>query len=231
MTPERPGLAGTYMILNTADSSLASVMPSSRAVTLSIVSTANVSMAGVTTISGVSKGDSLDLGRGGKIAGYATHHYRLHRAATITTTFPDRLCTRRVTTVREVWIATDTEPGSILTSAARSLTAGMWLDFPTGKSWMDRLDAAAEGRTRGFALRTVNRDMLTRADGTRDERTTTSEYSAFSRGPFDPSAFTIPPGFRILDRRHPSAPSVEAQRAAAMMAEQRLHGCVSRTKP
>jgi hypothetical protein len=231
-TPATNAIVGrTYLIMNGVDSTLTSVMPSTQSVVVTRVPrSGDVAWVPKTALSEVRRTDSVDLGPSAKILGYDTRHYRAHLAATITITFPDRVCTRKVAGTHETWITTNPEPDAIVKSAARSMIVEIGAMGPD--AWMERIDSMLKAPPTGMALRAVSTDSVIGAGGQVIEKKTTFEVTELSRAPVDSATFLVPPDYHIRDLRDISTLDIAGVGATIMQGlANRMSGCVFKTKP
>jgi hypothetical protein len=231
--PETRAMGGMVTITNGADSTMVSVMPSLQMAMIMRIPGTKVDLTGMPSVSSVTRRDSVDLGPAEAILGYPTRHYRVHSTATMTRTFPDKVCTQVHSGTREMWVTTDTEPGFIIQSVTHSLLSGLGGGVAlNGQSLMDIADSIGKGRSKSMALRTVSRDSMTGPDGQMTVKTTTVEYTELSRALVDSMLFEIPAGFQVNDMRSMALPDMSSGMAAvASLAAAKAAGCVPKTAP
>ena len=178
---------------------------------------------GRVSVSDVTKSELTDLGPGDRIAGYATHRYRIARAATQTTAFPHRTCKLKVEDVQEVWITSDPAAQAIWQSTERLMNGGLFgRSRGAAESWIDKFDALVKNLPKGVGLRTVATESSVGVDGKPFRVITTEEYTELSTTPIDLAVFAIPAGYRVEDLRSTPIP---ADTATAVV--ERLRGCDS----
>jgi hypothetical protein len=211
--PPDAELGGTYMILNVADSSVTLVTPLDRTAQIVTipprpVATPDVGRMAITDITT----DSIeDLGPSEPLFGHDLHHYRVTRAATLTTTIGGRACMRKVDSIEEMWIATDEGLAAQLRAAEQRATAVFGPDGSTGESWMDAFDAAAKKHPpHGLALRSVRMSYPDAADSTSDTDAFAMEYIELSTAPINPALFAVPAGSQVQDLRGTTVPDLAA---------------------
>jgi hypothetical protein len=196
---------GMYMIVNVADSTVISVMPTLRsAMIMRVPRNAGSALGdeGKMSVSDVTKSQIEDLGPGERLLGRDTHHYRITRAATLTTTFSDRTCSIKKDQTEDVWIATDPAASAAIRAAERQLGALFGATRSSGESWSDVFDRAAPNRPpRGLELRSITRNNGSGADAKPDSSVYAREYTALSQAPVDTSIFAMPAGFTVQDMR------------------------------
>jgi hypothetical protein len=169
---------------------------------------------------------TIDLGAGEPILGYATHHYRNLHAGTVTQTYADRVCTSESRGVEDVWMTADTSALSISRDAEGAISS----ITPNAAMARERLmsDTVSRRRPRGFALRTVRTDTVTRGGVTSPPVTSTMEIVELSRTSLDSTLFTVPADYRVNDMRGITISGDMSKMMEGFMKQPNLPGCVAR---
>lgn len=210
--PPNSGMVGMFTVINSADSTLMSVTPQAHMVLIAKMPPhmgAELKMPTM-TVSDITKDSIQDLGPGERLLGYETHHYRITRAGTLTTTTSGHPCSHKFDSIEEVWIAADPAPGAALRAAERRMATVFGGSRSDGESWIDVFKSVAPQRApRGLALKSMR---MTKPDTT----TYVMEYTEFSTAPIDSSMFTAPPGLLVEDMRGMNMPDMSGAMAGAM---------------
>lgn len=205
-------IEGVYTLINDADSTMATVLPSQHAATIMPNPTAMLGDRAKPTVDVKSTTKSTeDLGPGDKILGHATHHYRMTSSGTVTFKIGDEICTRSTDGETELWIAPDVD----IAPAMRSMAAHYGMSVP---------EAAAQPSSalpKGLPLRTKTRQTAVLPTGESRVIETTMEYVELSSAPLDASLFAIPADYRVMDMR--KMPGILARAAEAAAAKPAPH--------
>ncbi|MDB4875333.1 MAG: hypothetical protein JWM41_1779 [Gemmatimonadetes bacterium] len=199
---EARGAEGLYTIMNDADSTMTTVMPSQRLASITnpsaMFGTIRPAMPSVkrhVATSGIE-----DVGDGGFILGHATHHYRVTTTGAIEVTLDGQACTRDVGGVSDTWIAPDVD-----LDPAMKLTLGHFSAVLGSEAIAQSISDAATGLPKGLALRTISKHTEADAHGVPRTVTTTTEYVELSRAPIDVAVFRVPADYKVMDMRKLSA--------------------------
>ena len=196
-----PALAGMYMLFSLADSTLTSVLPGAQmAMTAKFAPPAPADSAATSVISNA-KSEVRDLGPGEKIVDRDTHHYRVTRAATLTTRRSGQVCTRTVGGTEDIWISTDSALKATLDVTLKPLSGLAGLHPLLGESWTQLVDSSTKNVPEGVRLRSTRTERIVYPDGAAIERTLTSEFSEIAAAPIDSTLFALPKAYRVSDLR------------------------------
>jgi hypothetical protein len=196
-----PGGHDSYMVIDSRDNTMLSVMPSAKMATImkvpSVTYVSSVDIPKVTR-SNVTRDETIDLGPGDPILGFATHHYRHVRASSTTLTYSDRVCTRNGSSASEVWVTTDPAAAAI----ERAANVGAFSSKMPGMRDLSRRVAASEGKIpHGVELRSIATDTSISATGAVTATRFETEFTELSSAPLDTALFTAPAEFRLMDMR------------------------------
>jgi hypothetical protein len=193
-------ISGTYTIVNDADSTYTTVMPSQHAAM--VMQNPSLLLADGTKPSvdiNTSTQAVEDLGAGDKILGHATHHYRMKTSGRITMTMSGGACTHSTDGETEVWIAPDVDMGPAMLSMASHY--GNSLPEVTGNT-------SSSLPIKGVALRSKTRHKAVLPNGESRVIETTAEFVELSNAPLSSSLFTVPADFQVMDMRKQMAKMV-----------------------
>jgi hypothetical protein len=200
-TDSKSAADGTYMVYDSKDSTILSVMPSAKVATLMKVPSVHYEPDFPTvTSSDVTRDEVLDLGPSEPLLGFSTHRYRYKRASTTTITYADRACTQTRTSSEEVWLTTDFSADAISKAVHTSMSFAGSIATKVA-SLVARADSLATNRPKGFALRTVTSDTVVYPTGGPAPTSFVTEYTELSRAPLDSMLFAAPSGFNVMDMR------------------------------
>ena len=188
---------GMYTVVNDADSTITSVMPSQHLATvMGLTSTLGLgSGAAPKTEEHLTKNKLEDMGAGERILGHATHRYRTTTAGTLDITIMGQTCTKPFDGVTEMWMASDVDLQPAMSATLKHFGAGQLEDLEK------RLRAAPTARPQGTALRTVSKIDQHDEAGNPITVTTTMEFVELEHGPMAASAFDVPPDYKTMDMR------------------------------
>ncbi|HEY4302943.1 MAG TPA: DUF4412 domain-containing protein [Gemmatimonadaceae bacterium] len=185
-------ISGMYTIMNDADSTYTSVMPSQQMAMVMQNPTTMLANQPKASFDVKSKTTSVeDLGPGDKILGHATHHYRMKTVGTMTVTRGDDACTRSMDGETEVWVAPDVD----MSSMTRSMAAHSGAALPD----MSGVEDATP--IKGVPLRSKTRQTAVMPNGESRVVETTNEFVELSNAPLDPSLFKVPADYHLMDMR------------------------------
>jgi hypothetical protein len=192
-------IEGTYQLFDSVDSTMTTVMPSSRSAMvmgLSIMqmlpASSMPSMAMHTT-----RSDLEDLGAGEHISGHATHHVRVTTDGTMDITLMGQTCSQSMASVSDMWIAPDVDFGKASAAFSAKLEGLTGTKSPS----IEQSGVQHAALPKGTALRTVSRSTRPDANGVPITVTTTVEIVELSQQPINAAAFTVPSDFRTTDTR------------------------------
>jgi hypothetical protein len=188
---------GSYSIVNDADTTMTSVMPTQHMAI--VVSLGGMFGAGAamrpTMKSHVTTTPMEDLGPGDKILGHATRHFRYSTAGTMDITIMGHACSQRVDGTTELWVAPDVDLLPATSAAAKHF----------GMSAVDALGEQLQSGTKlpikGATLRTISTNRNMDSTGHTTTVTSTMEFVELQHGPLDAALFTAPSDYKVMDMR------------------------------
>ena len=128
---------------------------------------------------------------GPELVGYATSHARFSTSYVVTFKLVDSF-TAHVVKEDEVWAAPALRTLSAKDAPALSAGAQMGIDPLAGFPQFQQL---------GFPLKRVTETKSESVDGTVEHIVTTMEVKEIKEGPVDPSNFSVPAGYKKVDRQ------------------------------
>ncbi len=206
------GAEGTYMVYNTADSTVTMVMTTQRMAT--IMNTPSLAGMDMPKIASMTHDRPIheDLGAGETILGHATHHYRATTRGTMAFDMGGETCSRTMDAVTDTWVAPDVDITPAYTAIMKHFPDADAMEKSVGAD--EHRDDSPEDR--GTPLRTITRRSYTDSTGVAHTVTTTTEYVEISNAPIDATAFAVPSDFRTMDMRKTMAKLLNNPKSAAM---------------
>jgi len=184
---------GVYTLINDADSTYTTVLPSQHAATVMRNPRYLFEGQALPSVERNTVSQSVeDLGNGGTILGHATHHYRMITRGNMTFTTSGGSCTRSADGESEVWVAPDVD----IAPAMRSVVAHYGFTVPDSATHQ-----SSSTPMRGLPLRTRTRTVAVLPTGESRVIETTMEYTELSNAPLDASLFVVPSDYHVMDMR------------------------------
>jgi len=189
---------GMYMVYDTADSTVTTVMPAQQVATVSSSNFAAMGALLPKVERHVTKNVVDDLGPGEPMLGRPTHRFRVTQAGTVETTLMGESCVQPFDDVSEMWIAPSLDLERASEAMAKTLLSatGLGGDVPnrTGSSTESKLP-------KGSPLRTIHRSTHMDEQGKPFTVTMTMDIVELIEGPIDDVVFAVPDGYRTMDMR------------------------------
>jgi hypothetical protein len=213
--PTAGAAEGTYMLYDTADSTVTMVMAAARMATvMSIPTLPKMEMPHISSISHDASSHE-DLGPGEKILGHATHRYRSTTHGSMNIEMGGEICTRATDAVTETWVAPDVDLRPAYDAVMKQFAHSGFGALMEGADSASSHDTVSP-EDRGTPMRTVMRRSYTDSAGTVHTVTTTTEYVEISHAPIDATAFAVPSDFHTTDMRKAMAQMQNNPKSAAM---------------
>jgi hypothetical protein len=187
----------TYMLIDSAASTITTVMPEQATAMVSSSSMLNDLSAARYTwdFAGVPRIDIVDLGAGEPILGHATRHYRETEAYVTRITIGADVCTNPENGVTDFWVTGEIK--------APDMAAAMRRFFPgTARGpLVQKLDSIRNAKIKGVILRQVATGSIAVAGGDAIRIRSSWELTELKPGSVDPKDFEIPQGYRVTNMR------------------------------
>lgn len=194
--PGASSIEGMYTIIDSADSTMTTVMPAQHVATIASLEFLDAKKYAVSLgEQRLTRSDLEDLGDGGRILGHATHHYRLTTAGTAEMTVMGQTCTNRLDSVSEMWIAPDVDFGPASEAALRQF------GITSPPAATGQAGVAPATMPKGTALRSVHRTTAPGADGKDVTVTMTVEIVELAHADLDAALFSVPAEIKKMDMR------------------------------
>lgn len=210
-------IEGTYQVMNAADSTMLTVMPSQHTATiLSAGIMAKMKTPRTKFETHMAQSRVEDLGAGERIAGHATRHVRLTEQGTMDMILSGEHCTAPINSTTDMWIAPDVDITQAMSSSMSVFATIVGRDgLPVSSS--PRADLPA-----GTALRSIGQTYRPNAEGQLKPVTMTMELRELVHGPLDPALFEPPAGIKVMDMRAmmKDVPQAAMDEAAARVASE-----------